>query len=164
MKLDIGVLSGIISVIVSILTFVFLHFVIEPIKQKKQFKEDQLKNLYAPLYSMIMTMSKLGSEYRRDHIIHMYMEGDVMLNKKHRDELILANMGYASREFIDIWTSYCKVLGEEKIPILHEFSKLVIKEYNQLRKDLGYPFDDEELETGVPTHYKHLRTYIKEGY
>ncbi len=62
MNIDVKILSAFISVIFSVLTFLLFHLYIEPRKAKRNLKMEQYKNLYAPLYSMIISSVNVAKE------------------------------------------------------------------------------------------------------
>ncbi|MEI4622144.1 hypothetical protein KFD70_19130 [Bacillus pfraonensis] len=159
MKIDIKILSAFISVIVSVLTFLIIHLYIEPRKVKRNFKMEQYKNLYAPVYAMILSrlnMAKetgwvgngsltLGQRSSQDH-----------LDRKAMEKLILTNSGYASIELINIFKDYTTSL---KVPSEVTFNLVttIVKEYNQLKKELKMEYNEAELKTGIPEIIKEFR-------
>lgn len=159
MNIDIKILSAFISVIVSVLTFLIIHLYIEPRKVKRNFKMEQYKNLYAPVYAMILSrlnMAKetgwvgngsitLGQRSSQDH-----------LDRKAMEKLILSNSGYASIELINIFKDYTASL---KVPSEVTFNLVttIVKEYNQLKKELKMEYNEGELKTGIPEIIKEFR-------
>ncbi|MGN7196514.1 hypothetical protein ACTHS9_20790 [Bacillus mycoides] len=159
MNIDIKILSAFISVIVSVLTFLIIHLYIEPRKVKRNFKMEQYKNLYAPVYAMILSrlnMAKetgwvgngsitLGQRSSQDH-----------LDRKAMEKLILSNSGYASIELINIFKDYTASL---KVPseVTLNLVTTIVKEYNQLKKELKMEYNEGELKTGIPEIIKEFR-------
>ncbi|AXR16974.1 MULTISPECIES: hypothetical protein [unclassified Bacillus (in: firmicutes)] len=99
-----------IPAIVAILTFVVLHFIIDPWKAKKKWKEERFKNLYAPLYTIII--SRLGaagllnavSKGKRIYFGSAGEEGKI--NNDYMIEFTLKNSAYASNDLLNAIHDY----------------------------------------------------------
>ncbi|MBH0156001.1 hypothetical protein IHV10_06440 [Fictibacillus sp. 5RED26] len=156
--MDIKLISGLVSATVALLIAILNHFIITPIKENRERKRQQLKNLYAPLYSLLNTrinmVKDMSIKYNR---IMLGTRTDVKyFNKEYMEIFLLENTGYASDELISVWIRYSSSLTiDEKETI--EFVQTVVKEFNQLKKDLGLSFNQQELITGIPEVIKEFR-------
>jgi hypothetical protein len=152
--------AALISAAVAFIILALNFFIIEPRKEKRNLRKEKLKNLYAPLYILLISQSKLAKSYnpQKSHMLFYYVkeEDKLMLSRTAIHKLVFAQIGYASNEFIELWTKYSSTIPQ-KDENLHPLAVLAIKEYNQLKKDLNLPYDEQELKTGIPEHYKELR-------
>ncbi|MCA1319772.1 hypothetical protein LC085_07580 [Bacillus tianshenii] len=151
MGIDIRVVTGIISALVAILISVINHFIVEPIKRKRQRKRDQLHNLYAPLYSLFNYRMEISITHiaQTQSIKLGGIKGDEISSKEYLTRLFMEKAGYASESLIDHLTEYC---GNINITpgMTDRLVRTTVKEYNQLKKDLKIPYNLAELETGFP--------------
>lgn len=150
--MDIRILSVMISASVGIFVAVLNHFIISPIKEKRNRKREQLKNLYAPLYSLIclriflvkdLSLSskklQLGNVKGIDYHSRSYME-----------QFILDRSGYCLTELTNAWINYSSQFGNFKKEYTEELVVATVKGYNQLKKELKMSYNKEELRTGIP--------------
>lgn len=161
--MDQRILAAIISAGVAILIFIIGHFIIEPSKQRRRMKEERLKHLYGPVYGLMKAMAVAG----KDQLPQAYEEHKTMVYSTPRSQdnlnillmhkLILDNMGYASYDLGDQWVRYINYKSSTGHDELNELTRTIIREYNQLKKDIGLPYDEDELRTGYPEEYKELR-------
>ncbi|PFY80034.1 hypothetical protein [Bacillus toyonensis] len=99
-----------IPAIVAILTFLVLHFIIDPWKAKKKWKEERFKNLYAPLYTIII--SRLGAAglpnaVRKGEEIYFGSAGEEgKINNDYMIEFTLKNSAYASNDLLNAIHDY----------------------------------------------------------
>lgn len=160
MEMDIRMLAAIISAVVAIVIAVVNHFIVEPMKAKKQWKKQQLSNFYAPAYGLAVAKVNLVRDYCLDKkVIGLGATEDTLgvLKKDYFAEFIVKNSGYASQEFLEVWIGY---IGKFPSATSKESTGVVItlvKDYNRLRKELGYEYNKEELESGIPEVIKELR-------
>ncbi|MGE6503571.1 hypothetical protein ACQKF0_26095 [Bacillus wiedmannii] len=99
-----------IPAIVAILTFLVLHFIIDPWKTKRKWKEERFKNLYAPLYTIII--SRLGAAgllnaVRKGEDIYFGSAGEEgKINDDYMIEFTLKNSAYASDNLLNAIHDY----------------------------------------------------------
>lgn len=78
------------------------------------------------------------------------------LNSEFMDKFFIENSGYASNELIEDWINYTT-----EFPVTNKNAKpfvlQLVKEFNQLKKDLRLPYNKKELETGVPDILKDVK-------
>ncbi|GAF22770.1 hypothetical protein JCM19047_2540 [Bacillus sp. JCM 19047] len=126
----------------------------------------QLKNLYAPLYGMILVMVTHESMWKsEDEKVCLFLRDVTDVNKLSLfnegavDKLMIDNMGYASNSLI---RAFLKIKERKYgLEAEHEFITIAIKEFQELSKLLGLPFNKEEMLTGIPERYVTLRNLIK---
>lgn len=155
-----------IPVIVSIITFLILHLFIEPIKAKKKHREDSLKNLYAPLYTIILcrlgvggVMARINKNITGERQIVLGSVGNKGLTSfDYMLEHVLKNSGYASHALLLEINRYSeKYLAKEVTATDSENLMIVIvKEYNALKKKLKMEYSKPELKTGIPTYVEEV--------
>lgn len=163
-EIDTVILSAIISATVAIFIAVLNHFVITPIKEKKQRKSEQLKVLYAPLYSLIclriLMVKKISLSERKLMLGNM---GDNEYQKKeHMEKMIMDRSGYCFNDLMDAWITYASQFASFKKEHTEQLVISVVKGYNQLRKELKLSYSKEELKTGIPEVIKEYRDIMKE--
>jgi len=163
-EIDTVILSAIISATVAIFIAVLNHFVITPIKEKKQRKSEQLKVLYAPLYSLIclriLMVKKISLSERKLMLGNM---GDNEYQKKeHMEKMIMDRSGYCFNDLMDAWITYASRFASFKKEHTEQLVISVVKGYNQLRKELKLSYSKEELKTGIPEVIKEYRDIMKE--
>jgi hypothetical protein len=157
-KIDIRIISVLISAGVALFIAILNHFVITPIKENRARKREKLKNLYAPLYSLVMTRVNLI----KPQIVTSgrYMLGGLSdstwLNKEYMHKFFLEKAGYASNDMINAWISYSSAINPSQ-DITKRFVFQLVKEYNQLKKELRLPYNKKELETGIPDILKGVK-------
>lgn len=156
---NVSVISAIISAVVAILIAVANHFIIEPWKEKKRWKKQQLANFYAPLYGLVLARINLVKS--RCLAAKKIMLGSIkekdFLNDEYLNKFVLLNAGYASNQLLELWVKYCGSFPRPSDEIKHDFVATLIKEYNSLKKDLKLDHDPDELETGIPDIIKSIR-------
>ncbi|MFT4497670.1 MULTISPECIES: hypothetical protein [Bacillus cereus group] len=155
------------AVITSIITFVILHLFIEPRKEKKRKREEKLKNLYAPLYTM--TLAKLvdiPSDRRMEDIRFCIKIESGYLSTEEYIQFIMKNSRYASSELLlevhklveKLAYKRNKINAFDDSPYVYvdDLTMLVVKEYNQLKKQMNEKYDESELNTGTPSLLKEI--------
>ncbi len=159
MNIDIKILSAFISVIVSVLTFLIIHLYIEPRKAKRNLKMEQYKNLYAPLYTMIISSVNIVKEesIRAGYIKLGHTSERTYLRPQDIEQFILKNAGYASVELIEATKELVSSFGGIKKGVSQNLVELTVKDYNQLRRELGMEYNKDELNTGIPDTIKEFR-------
>jgi hypothetical protein len=160
--MDIKLVSVFISASVALFIAVLNHFIITPYKERRNRKREQLKNLYAPLYGIINVRSKLVIELSMKSKKLMLGNADNMeyQSREHMEKFILDKAGYASNELLDAWIEYSSQLVGFKKETTERLVFTVVKEYNQLKKDLNLPYNEEELRSGIPESIKEYREII----
>ncbi|MED0990282.1 hypothetical protein [Bacillus nitratireducens] len=165
MKFDLNIPAAVIS---SVILFLILHYIIEPRKERQKKKQEQFKTLYAPLYTMIIAKlydSKPIME-NSDCTDMMFWSRDKpkYLNDEYLIEFVLNNSAYASRELLNAVHKYVEALCIEEInkkivgyESVDNLVKVIVKEYNQLKKERGEEFLKTELETGIPEFIQEMR-------
>ncbi|MGF9853146.1 hypothetical protein ABHN09_16520 [Bacillus paramobilis] len=159
MNIDIKILAAFISVIASALTFLILHLYIEPKKAKRNLKMEQYKNLYAPLYTMInSSVNIVKEESIRDGYIHLgHTSERTYLSPQSIEQFIFKNAGFASIELIEATKDLASSFGEIKKGVEQNLVEITVKEYNQLRYELGMEYNKAQLSTGIPDVIKEFR-------
>lgn len=165
MKFDLTIPATVIS---TVILFLILHYIIEPRKERKKKKEERFKSLYAPLYTMIV--AKLYDSkpimIKSDSTDMMFWSKDKpkYLNDEYLIEFVLNNSAYASRELLKVVHKYVEALCIEKIDkkivdydSVDNLVKVIVKEYNQLKKERREDFSKQELETGIPDFIMEMR-------
>lgn len=150
--------AAFISAGVALFIAILNHFIVTPCKEKRARKRSRLNNLYAPLYSLVSTRLDL---VKSDIVINgLYMlgtkDGSKYLNKEYTEMYFLERSGYASDELIEAWIAYSGSLlpNQDKTK---KFIFQIVKEYNQLKKELRMNYNPRELETGVPEVLKGVK-------
>lgn len=147
-----------ISAGVSVLIFIILHFVIEPRRQKIAIRKERLEKLYAPAYGLIVARLKLGKKLFSDKEMTLGgIKEHSYLTRNNLEEIIYNNLAYADGRLVAAWSEYTIVIGPIPTEVSDRLISCVVTEYNSLRKYLRLPYDKEELKTGIPEPYKHLR-------
>ncbi|MED1478215.1 hypothetical protein COF81_19670 [Bacillus pseudomycoides] len=166
MKLDLTLsIAAIVTSTITLGLFLFSNYVIEPRKEKKRKKEEQLKNLYAPLFTMIITELVSVPIGVRNNQTEMVLFTDrskeYCKNNSHFVKFALDNSRYASAKLLFELHKYVEDVMVEyhspKNPIIFPVDNLVrviVKDYNQLRKELKEEYDTDELITGIPNVIK----------
>jgi hypothetical protein len=155
--LDIRLIAALISTVVTIIIFIVLQFVIEPMRQRRKMREESYKNLYAPLYGIVIARDKLGATFNPKNEILLANAEDQFINREAMEKIIYDNAGYASLELINVWAKYITSIGNLSPSLTSEFVAVILKDYHSLRKKLGLIYNSEELKTGIPDDYEHLR-------
>ncbi|MGA9286786.1 MAG: hypothetical protein WBV93_00435 [Anaerobacillus sp.] len=153
-NIDIRLLSVLISASVSIVILLVKEFIFDSWKRNKERKREQLKNFYAPLYVIILGRIHLAG--RPSFGLSLGDTTDYFLSKDHMNDFLLNNAGYASDKLLEIWIDY----QSDFTPELSKSRNLiyqVVKEYNQLKKQLRQNYSKGELETGIPDQFKEYR-------
>ncbi|SFT04248.1 hypothetical protein [Marininema halotolerans] len=151
---------ALISATVLVLIFIIFNFFIEPRKQKMQYKKDQITNLYAELYSVLILRLSIAKNVGFKKL-QLGSNSDLQLStRQEMDKILISQMGYASLELVIAWVDYSSSavsLSNFKQETIDTFVKTIVKDYNCLRKELGLDYVKEELETGIPDIYKEIR-------
>ncbi|MDA2383541.1 hypothetical protein PDN41_17550 [Bacillus cereus] len=152
-----------VPALVALSTFGLLHLVIEPRKEKKKKRKEKFKELYAPLYMMINAMLTSVILYERENGAERlyftnagskgFIDNDYMI------EFVLKNSSYASVELLSELDIYIRhATGGNLTSLEYEnLTKIVVKEYQQLRRELKLKYDKKELKTGIPTSIGDIR-------
>lgn len=158
--MDIKIWSVFVSATVALITFLVVHFLIEPMKEKKRRKLEQYKNFYAPLYTIVITRVSIVKEYslKQDRMMLGHTDKKPHLQPDFMEEFIIKNSGYASDNLIDAFKDYASTVGAIDKDISERFTKIVVIDYNKLKKDLKMKYNKEELLTGIPEILKEFRT------
>lgn len=161
--MDIKIWSVFVSAGVALITFLVVHFFIEPMKDKKRRKLEQYKIFYAPLYTIVITRASIAKDYSIQQKRMMLGNTDKKphLKPDFMEEFIIKNAGYASEDLIDAFKDYASSIGGIHKDISERFTKTVVKDYNKLRKDLRMTFNKAELQTGIPEVLKEFRTSLE---
>jgi hypothetical protein len=157
------------AVIASVVLFLILHYWIEPGKEQRRKKEESLKSLYAPLYTMVIArlhVGKLLTGALNGREIHFgYVGGKEFINDEYMIEFFLSNSSYASNGLIIVMQSYIENVYSDdrnaKLEYTEKLTKLVIREYNLLKKDLKLDHCNSELSTGLPSFIIEMRSESK---
>lgn len=146
--------------------FVVLHFIVEPRKEKIKWKREQLTKFYAPLYATLnaqgdfwIRLQEMSGQERPDKLIFATRgDGPNYQDRDHLENFIYEHSGYANLDLLAAWTRHvsapdrCVSDADEKA-----FCKAIVAGYNQLRKELGLDYNEQELTTGIPEIYSYLR-------
>ncbi|MEK4892200.1 MULTISPECIES: hypothetical protein [Bacillus] len=164
MKIDTTLsIAVLVSSTITLLLFVLQHFIIEPSKEKKRKQIEKFKELYAPLYMMINAMLTSVILYERENgaerLYFTSAGSQGFINNDYMIEFVLKNSSYASVELLSELDIYiCHATGGNLTSLEYEnLTKIVVKEYQQLRRDLELKYDENELETGIPTSIRDIR-------
>lgn len=165
MNIDTPILSAIISATIALFVAVLNHFIVTPIKEKKERKRDQLTILYAPLYSLICLRLSIPKEHSLSRRKLMLGDiGDIEYQKReYMEKLIMDRSGYCFNDLMEAWVNYASQLGDFDKKNTEELVVSVVKGYNQLRKELKLPYDKEELNTGIPGVIKEYREFMNKS-
>ncbi|MGR5996622.1 hypothetical protein ACT7DF_06215 [Bacillus cereus] len=151
-----------VPAIVALGTFVLLHFVIEPRKERKRKRKEKFKELYSPLYMIINArLSLIRTHGRRNGAKELYFSdagSPPFINDNYMIEFTLENSSYASFKLLNELDAYirsCTESGGGDHEKVEELIKIVVKEYQQLRKELKLEYDKSELETGIQNLYNY---------
>ncbi|TPV44564.1 hypothetical protein [Bacillus dicomae] len=165
MKFDLTIPATVIS---TVTLFLILHYIIEPRKERKKKREERFKTLYAPLYTMIIAKLYDSKPIMKHHnctdMMFWSKEKPKYLNDVYLIEFVLNNSAYASRDLLNAVHKYVEALAIEEIhktivgyESVDNLVKVVVKEYNQLKKERGEEFIQTELETGIPEFILKMR-------
>jgi hypothetical protein len=156
--MDIRLTTALISAGVALFIAVLNHFIITPIKEKRANKRSKLKNFYAPLYSLVS--SRLNLVKPQIVMKQQYMLGSKSeskyFNKEYMEMFFLERSGYASDELIKTWIELTSSLVPDPNKTKRFINQLV-KEYNQLKKELGMEYNKKGLQTGIPEVLKDVK-------
>jgi hypothetical protein len=160
--MDIRLVSVLISATVAVLIAVLNHFIITPYKEKRSRKREQLKNLYAPLYGIINVRTKLVIEQSmRAKKLMLGNVGDIEYqSREYMEKFFLDKAGYSSNELLEAWIEYSSQIVGYKKETTEQLVITIVKEYNQLKKELNMPYNENELRTGIPESIKEYRDVI----
>lgn len=158
--MDIRIWSVFVSATIALITFLILHFFIDPMKEKKKRKMEQYKNFYAPLYTIVITRLNSAKDFSLKHnrMALGHTDKKPHLQPNFMEEFIIKNCGYASENLIDAFKDYATSIGAIEKDISETFTMTVVKDYNKLKKELKMNYNKEELETGIPEVLKEFRT------
>lgn len=114
-----------------------------------------MKNLYAPLYVLISQKIVIGNHVNekvnsQKKIVFGGKSGLEFTHDEYIMKFFMEKSSYASLELTDEFNKYYskKLLGDVRDLSAEPIMILVVKEYNQLRKDLKLGYDKAELKTG----------------
>ncbi|OSM09684.1 hypothetical protein BTH38_29350 [Bacillus toyonensis] len=172
-------LAAILTASTTWFIFIILHFVIEPRKEKKRIKEEKLKNLYAPLFTMIineLVSVPVGVRNTEKEMVTLTKTAEKFLaDKDHFVNFVLNNSRYAStkllfeihsfvetvmlrKHYAELDDAMKKQIGSQTYVFpVDNLVKTIVKDYNQLRKELEEEYNEEELMTGVPEIIKQTK-------
>ncbi|MFE1631068.1 hypothetical protein ACFLFF_30500 [Brevibacillus reuszeri] len=137
--------------------FAILHWIITPYREKIKARHEQLTKLYSPLYGLLIARLEIGNKINPDRLTLGNVREHDYLSKNAVEKLIYDNLGYASPELISIWAKYTTSIRNVSPEIQEQLIKTVIIDFNKLRKLLRLPYNEEEMSSGIPEIYKHLR-------
>ncbi|HDX9660570.1 TPA: hypothetical protein ROY05_005311 [Bacillus toyonensis] len=163
MTLSIAVM---VTSIVTLGLFLLLHYVIEPRKEKKRKKGEKFKELYAPLYMIINArLSSLvmhGQKYGADQLYFSDAGAPGIISDNYMIEFALKNSSYASPELLNALDIHIRNISEDKYRYMdiENLVKVIVKEYQQLRKELKLEYDEKELATGIPNRIIEIREKV----
>lgn len=155
----------IISQAIIVSLFVFLHYKVDPDKEKKKFRKEQLQKFYAPLYAMLLArglkwikVTEMNHNQLPDRLIFVSIDNAPdYLRRDWMEKFIHENAAYASIDLLDAWANYVsppdKCVKQEHVD---QLCKAIVKEYNRLRKEFGLEYKEKELRTGIPEFYAYL--------
>ncbi|PFB12668.1 hypothetical protein CN399_20805 [Bacillus cereus] len=166
MKLEMTLsLAAIITASTTWILFLISHFYLEPKKEKRKQREEKLKNLYAPLYTKIVTrlleVPKAWRDQDKNMILYKSPEMKNYRENNHFVQFIISNSRYASVELlaevhryvVDVEYARTVPSGIQFISV-DKLVKVIVMEYNQVKKDLDEEWDEGELRDGIPTIIK----------
>jgi hypothetical protein len=161
--MDIKIWSVFVSAAVALITFLIVHFFIEPMKEKKRRKLEQYKIFYASLYTIVITRASIAKDFSIKHnrMALGHTDKKPHLQPDFMEEFIIKNSGYASENLIDAFKDYASSVGVIEKDISERFTKTVVKDYNKLKKELKMNYNKAELQTGIPEVLKEFRTNSK---
>ncbi|MEK4977190.1 hypothetical protein [Bacillus sp. FSL K6-6540] len=156
--MDVRWWSVIISATVAIIIAVGNHFLVEPYKEKRRWKKQQLSNLYAPLYALMSAKMNLIKDQiiSKNKLMIGSVEPSPLLSRDYMNEFIMKNAGYGSMEFLEMWGKYISSLKPDD-ETTSNLVKSILCDYNNLKKELGQEFNQVEIDTGIPEIVKELR-------
>ncbi|MEI2316481.1 hypothetical protein [Bacillus paramobilis] len=166
MKLDLTLsIAAIVTSVITLGLFAFLHYHIEPQKEERRKKSEKFKNFYAPLYMMINARLSLyfHSVEKNGRDVEQIFFDDAgspeFIDNKYVISFILQNSSYASTELLDELEYYIYDVSQrgETGERHKNLVGTIVKEYQQLRKELGMDYDDDALKTGIPKRIRSLR-------
>ncbi|WP_408893488.1 hypothetical protein [Paenibacillus taichungensis] len=146
-----------LSAVIALGTFLGLHFLVEPRKEKRKHRFDRLHNLYSPLYALILARGYYVEGERSPEGGNVVLGTDPnhsFLSKDYTDNLMFEKSAYASNKLLDAWGKYVSSIGNVPDKVVENFVKSVVRDYNQIRKDLRLDYDKEELRTGLPKLFR----------
>ncbi|UTR11056.1 hypothetical protein MM300_01605 [Evansella sp. LMS18] len=157
--MDIRIWAVVISASVALIIAIGNHFIIEPIKAKRQWKRQQLTNFYAPSYGLTLAKINIVKDFclSKKRISLGTADTLKVLSKDYFAEFIIKNSGYASPEFLNAWKDFIGKFPSPTEKETREVVSVLVKDYNRLRKELGYTYNQKELDTGIPEILKELR-------
>ncbi|MYL34972.1 hypothetical protein GLW05_15415 [Pontibacillus yanchengensis] len=161
--MEIKFLTAIISALVAVFIAVLNHFIVTPYKEAKERKRNRLKSLYAPLYGLINVRTYIIKEFiiSKKKLMLGGVDTAEYYSKEYMETFILENSGYASNKLLNAWIEYVtQDIGDYEEERTKNLVITTVKEYNQLKKDLKYPYNQKELETGIPECIKEVRDFI----
>ncbi|WP_117161456.1 hypothetical protein [Paraliobacillus sp. X-1268] len=159
--MDFKIISILISASVALFIAVLNHFVVTPVKESRNRKREQLKTLYAPMYSLICIRISLVKEFSLSS--KKLLLGSVdkeYQSREYMETFFLNHSGYSSNELIDAWVNYAAQFADYEKENTENFVVTLVKEYNLLKKKLGLPYDKDELKTGIPECIKEYREFL----
>lgn len=169
MKLDLTLsIAAIVTALTTSGLFFFLHYCIEPKKEARRKKSEKFKNFYAPLYLMInarlslyiFNVEKNGSDVEKMYFSDIRSYGKAeFIDNEYVIKFVLENSSYASTELLDELEYYIYDVSEmaETGERHKNLVEIIVKEYQQLRKELKMDYDEDALKTGIPKRIRSLR-------
>ncbi|MDF9523184.1 hypothetical protein P5815_21895 [Bacillus cereus] len=169
MKLDLTLsIAAIFTSLTTLGLFFFLHYCIEPKKEARRKKSEKFKNFYAPLYLMInarlshyiFNLEKNGRDAEQMYFSDVQSYGKpAFIDNAYVIRFVLENSSYASTELLDELEYYIYDVSEQlETGDRHKhLVEIIVKEYQQLRKELKMDYDEEALKTGFPKRIRSLK-------
>ncbi|MEK3699343.1 hypothetical protein NYE33_20435 [Paenibacillus sp. FSL R10-2199] len=157
-QLPIQIVNALISASVAVVIFIVLHFFVEPHREKRKLSLERLHKLYSPLYALIIARGHIYKDTMRNSPKNTISLGSIkdhpFLTKEFTEKLLFDNMAFASTELIDAWAKYSSKVGPLQLELIEKFIKIAVKDYTELRKELGMDYDKVEFETGIPQMFR----------
>ncbi|MEZ2366387.1 MULTISPECIES: hypothetical protein [Bacillus] len=153
------------AAVITLGSFLLLHYFIEPRKEKKRKKSEKFKNFYAPLYMMInarLSFVIFRAKHDDSNLENVYFNdagSPAFINNNYVIKFIIENSAYASIELLNELELYIRDVTEmdDSSEKNKRLIGIIVKEYQQLRKELKMEYDKNELKTGIPKEIQSLR-------
>ncbi|MEI2358996.1 hypothetical protein [Priestia megaterium] len=136
-KLYAGIISAIISAIVAFLILFINIKIIEPKKEARKLKEQQLTSFYGPMYVYIRLMSEHKFHTKKDDFETKGVVTLTAINEQFRfdklNKLVIDNGRFIDETTFKYWTSW---QINDDAEAMSNFCKEVIKKYCLLQEEL----------------------------
>nr|WP_263327868.1 hypothetical protein [Neobacillus sp. Marseille-Q6967] len=138
-------ITGAVAITIAVINH-FVTFVVYRHKNKKSKLENKLKALYSPLYLQVRALANNDPRLNMEAItLDARMDG---FSEEDINKILNENAIYASSELIEKWMDF--FFYRSSNTSAHNFAVTVVKEYNELRKELKLEYDEIELASGYP--------------